>query len=84
MRRGCPQGSSFGPLLWNIFQNDLTYQITDANLSMYADDHQIYVIAESISEVEQTLKNESVVISSWYNENYLKGNHKKVWCNDFV
>ena len=51
---------------------------------MYADDHQIYVIAESISKVEQTLKNEGVVISSWYNENYLKGNHKKVWCNDFV
>ena len=85
MRRGCPQGSSFGPLLWNIFQNDLTYQITDANLSMYADDHQIYVIAESISEVEQTLKNEGVVISRWYNENYLKGNHKKygamILCN---
>ena len=85
MRRGCPQGSSFGPLLWNIFQNDLTYQITDANLSMYVDDHQNYVIAESISEVEQTLKNEGVVISRWYNENYLKGNHKKygamILCN---
>lgn len=61
MRRGYPQGSSFGSLLWNIFQNDLTYQITDANLSMYADDHQIYVIAESISELEQTLKNKGVV-----------------------
>ena len=85
MRRGCPQGSSFGPLLWNIFQNDLTYQITDANISMYADDHQIYVIAESISQVEQTLRNEGVVISRWYNENYLKGNHKKygamILCN---
>ena len=85
MRRGCPQGSSFGPLLWNIFQNDLTYQITDANISMYADDDQIYVIAESISQVEQTLRNEGVVISRWYNENYLKGNHKKygamILCN---
>ena len=77
MRRGCLQGSSFGPLLWNIFQNDLTYQITDANISMYADDHQIYVIAESISQVEQTLRNEGVAISRWYNENYRKGNHKK-------
>ena len=77
MRRGCPQGSSLCPLLWDIFQNDSTYQITDANISMYADDHQISVIAESISQVEQTLRNEGVVISRWYNENYLKGNHKK-------
>ena len=23
MSRGCPQGSSFGPLLWNLFQNDM-------------------------------------------------------------
>ena len=25
VKRGCPQGSSFGPLLWNLFQNDLTF-----------------------------------------------------------
>ena len=40
MSRGCPQGSSFGLLLWNSFQNDLPCSITTANLSMYADDHQ--------------------------------------------
>ena len=39
-------GPSFGPLLCNIFQNDLTYQIMVANLALYADDHQIYVDAE--------------------------------------
>ena len=39
--RGCPQGSALGPLLWNIFQNDLTYVIT-SHLSIYANDHQMY------------------------------------------
>jgi hypothetical protein len=25
--RGCPQGSNFGPMLWNNFQNDFSYTI---------------------------------------------------------
>ena len=41
VNRGCPQGSALGPLLWNIFQNDLAYHM-DTRLSMYADDHQIF------------------------------------------
>ena len=38
--RGSPQGSNFGPLMWNIFQNDLMYNIqTDkCSVMMYADD----------------------------------------------
>ena len=43
MSRGCPQGSSFGPLLWNLFQNDMTMLVKYTNLFMYADDHQLYV-----------------------------------------
>ena len=39
--RGCPQGSNLGPLLWNIFQNDLVQNIHAGRLAMYADDHQV-------------------------------------------
>ena len=39
MTRGCPKGSSFGPLMWNIFQNDLALHINSGKLNMYADDH---------------------------------------------
>ena len=42
-------GSAFGPLLWNIYQNDLTYDI-DVNLNMYADDHQFYAMS-SVMEI---------------------------------
>lgn len=49
MEHGCLQGSSFGPLLWNMFQNNMhaTHQyIKDTNLSMYVDGHQLYVMGK--------------------------------------
>ena len=52
--RRCPQGSAFGPLIWNIFQNDLTYTV-NANMNMYADDHQFYVVRSTLSDVHDDL-----------------------------
>eukprot|EP00794_Sanderia_malayensis_P018501 gene18501-20356_t len=53
--RGCPQGSSLGPLLWNIYQNDLSYTVSNCGLSMYADDHQLYVAKDLPKEVEKVI-----------------------------
>ena len=55
VNQGCPQGSALGPLLWNIFQNDLSYCVT-TNLAMYADDHQIYHTGRDQSSVMLMLK----------------------------
>ena len=40
-RKGCLQGSCFGPLLWSMFLNDLSYSIKNCDFSMDAADHQI-------------------------------------------
>ena len=74
--RGCPQGSALGPLLWNIFQNDLCYEISQ-NLSMYADDHQIYEVGDNILEVNSNLNLKAEKASQWYESNLLKGNLSK-------
>ena len=73
MSRGCPQGSAFGPLLWNIYQNDLI----DVSLNMYADDHQFYAMNNDIEVVNDNLTHSATDASEWYTSNFLKGNLDK-------
>lgn len=75
--RGCPQGSSFGPLLWNIFQNDMSFNVKSSNLSMYADDHQLYTTGNNIEMVKRNLEAEAEVATSWYRDNFLLANPDK-------
>ena len=76
-KRGCPQGSSCGPLLWNLFQNDLSLHRQSANLFMYADDHQIYIGDNEILKATQTLRRQIEAVSQWYKENLLQANPQK-------
>ena len=76
VEKGCPQGSSFGPLLWNLFQNDLT-SFVDNKLCMYADDHQFYESGKDFSLVEAKLQGTAKAVTEWYDQNGLKGNYTK-------
>ena len=76
VERGCPQGSVLGPLLWNIFRNALSYGV-DSGLSMYADDHQIYVKGKDICTVVAKLQESATLATNWYDSNLLQANLKK-------
>ena len=73
---GCPQGSALGPLLWNGFQNDLSYCLT-ANLAIYADDHQIYRAGADQAAVTFQLKDSANLATTWSDSDLLAGNLKK-------
>ena len=76
VHRGCPQGSALGPLLTNILQNNLAYEII-MNLSMYADDHQIYEAGKDLANVKSSLTRNAKKASKWYEDNVLKFNYSK-------
>ena len=80
MSRGCPQGSSFGPLLWNLFQNDMTMLVKDTNLFMYADDHQLYVTGSDYNIASSRLQYQGKLAMSWYRDNFLLANTEKLHC----
>ena len=75
--RGCPQGSSLGPLLWSIYQNDLSYTVTNCSLTMYADDHQLYVAKDSPKDVKKVINENMGKVCSWYKDNFLHASKEK-------
>ena len=75
---GVQQGSILGPLLFNIFTNDIFYFVDKCKLANFADDNTLYAIAKSISNVLQLLKDESSMIQNWFKVNEMKSNEDKL------
>ena len=74
---GVPQGSLLGPLLFNIFINDVNYCIPNISLRLYADDTTTYAADVSPTVLEFTINQDLKILSSWFNNNSLNVNNSK-------
>ena len=69
LAKGVPQGFILGPLLFNIFINDMFYFVEKCSLYNYTDDNYLSNSAPTVDEVLSNLRHDCEISLRWFNQN---------------
>ena len=77
IRKGIPQGSILGPLLFNVFVNDMFHFMEKCDLYNYADDNSLSVASYHMHDVLSYLSRDCKNSVKWFRDNGMQANPSK-------